>query len=156
MSLFLFFINNKEYYYVYTFCNITFAGCIIIFISFFVFSSASCQKQENKWQLGVINVFFFPLKARAPDSPVIIVGTHYDCLEDKDRRSDYLTNLRSMISDNYLAAEFGGRVQNTRERGLPKVMAMIEVSCKTGYHIRELRQLIYNTSFEIKEKGMLF
>ena len=42
---------------------------------------------------------------------------------------------------------------NTRERGLPKVMAMIEVSCKTGYHIRELRQLIYNTSFEIKEKG---
>ena len=42
---------------------------------------------------------------------------------------------------------------NSRERGLPKVMAMIEVSCKTGYNIRELRQLIYKTSFEIKEKG---
>jgi len=92
------------------------------------------------------------LQARAPDSPVIIVGTHYDMLE-ADKRSDYLTNLRTMISDNYIATEFGGRVLNTRERGLPKVMAMIEVSCKTGYHIRELRQLIYNTSFEIKEKG---
>ena len=32
-------------------------------------------------------------------------------------------------------------------------MAMIEVSCKTGYNIRELRQLIYKTSYEIKEKG---
>lgn len=73
---------------------------------------------------------------------------------EADKRSDYLTNLRTMISDNYIATEFGGRVQNTRERGLPKVMAMIEVSCKTGYHIRELRQLIYNTSFEIKEKGI--
>lgn len=92
-------------------------------------------------------------QARAPDSPVIIVGTHYDMLE-ADKRTDYLTNLRTMISDNYIATEFGGRVQNTRERGLPKVMAMIEVSCKTGYHIRELRQLIYNTSFEIKEKGI--
>lgn len=60
-----------------------------------------------------------------------------------------------MISDNYIATEFGGRVHNTRERGLPKVMAMIEVSCKTGYHIRELRQLIYSTSYEIKEKGSL-
>ena len=58
-----------------------------------------------------------------------------------------------MISDNYIATEFGGRVMNTRERGLPKVMAAIEVSCKTGYHIRELRHLIYNTSFAIKEKG---
>lgn len=58
-----------------------------------------------------------------------------------------------MISDNYIATEFGGRVLNTRERGLPKVMAMIEVSCKTGYNIRELRQLIYKTSYEIKEKG---
>ena len=58
-----------------------------------------------------------------------------------------------MISDNYIAVEYGGKVLNTRERGLPKVRAMIEVSCKTGYHIRELRQLIYNTSFDIKEKG---
>ena len=33
------------------------------------------------------------------------------------------------------------------------MMAMIEVSCKTGYNIRELRQLIYKTSYEIKEKG---
>lgn len=73
---------------------------------------------------------------------------------EAEKRSDYLTNLRTMISDNYIATEFGGGVQNTRERGLPKVMAMIEVSCKTGYHIRELRQLIYNTSFEIKEKGI--
>ena len=82
------------------------------------------------------------------------MGTHYDCLEDKERRSEYLPSLRSMISEKYLAAEYGGSVMNTRERGLPKVMAMIEVSCKTGYHIRELRQLVYNTSFEIKEKGI--
>ena len=60
-----------------------------------------------------------------------------------------------MISDNYISTEFGGRVINTRERGLPKVMAKIEVSCRTGYNIQKLRQLIYKTSFEIKEKGLV-
>lgn len=32
---------------------------------------------------------------------------------------------------------------------------MIEVSCKIGYYIWELRQLIYNMFFDIKEKGKL-
>ena len=82
------------------------------------------------------------------------MGTHYDLVED--RRSEYLPNLRRIISENYIAMEFGGGVPNTRERGLPKVRALIEVSCKSGYHIKELRQLIYNTSFEIKEKGKNF
>ncbi|XP_068698664.1 leucine-rich repeat serine/threonine-protein kinase 1-like [Montipora capricornis] len=100
-----------------------------------------------------IEPWLLNIQARAPDSSVIIVGTHYDCLDDNDRRSDYLTNLSNMISDNYISTEFGGRVINTRERGLPKVMAKIEVSCRTGYNIQKLRQLIYKTSFEIKEKG---
>lgn len=108
---------------------------------------------DGEQGVNQIEPWLLNIQARAPDSTVIIVGTHYDMLEDKDRRSEYLTNLRSMISDNYIAVEYGGKVLNTRERGLPKVRAMIEVSCKTGYHIRELRQLIYNTSFDIKERG---
>ena len=87
------------------------------------------------------------------DSPVIIVGTHYDLLSPEQRKSDHLTTLRQMIRERYVAMEFGGGVQTPRERGLPRVMAAIEVSCKTGYHIKELRQLIYVKAFEIKKKG---
>ena len=49
--------------------------------------------------------------------------------------------------------EFGGHVYAPREKGLPKVMAMIEVSGKSGYNVRELRHMIYNIACDIKEKG---
>ena len=87
------------------------------------------------------------------DSPVIIVGTHYDLLSSEERKSDHMARLRQMIRERYMAYEFGGGLQSPRERGLPRVMATIEVSCKTGHNIKELRQLIYNKAFEIKEKG---
>lgn len=60
-------------------------------------------------------------------------------LEDKDRRLEYLINLRSMIFDNYIVVEYGGKVLNICEWGLFKVRVMIEVSCKIGYYIWELR-----------------
>ena len=92
------------------------------------------------------------LQARAPDSPVIIVGTHYDLMTAEERKAN-LPNIQEMIKDRYIAMEYGGRVYAPRERGLPKVMAMIEVSSKTGHNVRELRHMIYNIACEIKEKG---
>lgn len=58
-----------------------------------------------------------------------------------------------MIKDRYIAREFGGDIQNPRDRGLPRVMSRIEISSKTGYHVRDLRHMIYSKAIEIKERG---
>ncbi|KAK3754845.1 hypothetical protein QZH41_011322 [Actinostola sp. cb2023] len=106
------------------------------------------EKGVNEIEPWLLNI-----QARAPDSPCIIVGTHYDMLTTEEKRSNLVPDLQQMIKDRYIAREFGGGIQTPRDRGLPRVMNRIEVSSKTGYNVRELRHMIYKKAIEIKERG---
>lgn len=63
------------------------------------------------------------IQARAPNSPVIIVGTHYDNVGVKINESE-VTALQQYIRERFIA------VSDSEKIGLPKVMSSIEISCK--------------------------
>lgn len=61
------------------------------------------------------------IQARAPNSPVIIVGTHFDLVSEKFPPG-YLDYLQQKIRDRFIC------VTDPEKRGLPKVLYSIEVS----------------------------
>ncbi|CAH1229976.1 ANK3 [Branchiostoma lanceolatum] len=85
------------------------------------------------------------IQARAPDSPVIIVGTHYD--EFKKYPPSFLPQLREMIDSRFI------NLPEPHLHGLPKVKGQLEVSCKNHHNIRELCDFIYDTVFQLKVRG---
>ena len=42
------------------------------------------------------------------------------------------------------------------KRGLPRVVDSVEISCRTGYNIRHLANLIYDTAVELRCPGNAF
>lgn len=61
------------------------------------------------------------IQARAPNSPVIIVGTHYDLVSEKFPPG-YLDYLQTKIRDKFIY------ISDPEKRGLPRVMYSIEVT----------------------------
>lgn len=59
-------------------------------------------------------------QARAPNSPVIIVGTHYDMVSEKFPPG-YLDYLQTKIRDKFIY------ISDPEKRGLPRVMYSVEV-----------------------------
>lgn len=86
------------------------------------------------------------IQARAPNSPVIIVGTHYDLVHERipAQRSE---QLQQVIRDRFI------NVVDAEKCGLPRVLDTIEVSCKTRHNIRLLCNLIYDTAFSLRPPG---
>uniref|UniRef100_A0A182PFW2 non-specific serine/threonine protein kinase n=1 Tax=Anopheles epiroticus TaxID=199890 RepID=A0A182PFW2_9DIPT len=86
------------------------------------------------------------IQARAPNSPVIIVGTHYDAVGDTlpARKAE---ELQQIIRDRFIA------VSDAEKIGLPRVLDSIEVSCRTGHNIKLLAGLIYDTAFSLRPPG---
>lgn len=84
------------------------------------------------------------IQARAPNSPVIIVGTHYD-LGPPSTSED----LQQMIRDKFI------NIVDAEKCGLPRVLDTIEVSCKTRHNIKLLCNLIYDTVFSLRPPGEL-
>ena len=117
----------------------------------------------NEIQQWLINI-----QARAPNSPVIIVGTHLDVVKDEfpPSFSDYLQvylndNLFIRMLDDmfYFSFKCNNKLlqQRIREKfinvtdpekcGLPRVLDSVEVSCKTRENMRLLAHLLYDTAF---------
>ncbi|XP_042874450.1 leucine-rich repeat serine/threonine-protein kinase 1-like isoform X4 [Penaeus japonicus] len=86
------------------------------------------------------------IQARAPNSPVLIVGTHYDLVKEKFPPS-WSEDLQQMIRDRFI------NVIDADKLGLPRVLDTIEVSCKTRHNIKLLCNLIYDTVFSLKTPG---
>lgn len=63
------------------------------------------------------------IQARAPNSPVIIVGTHQDNVGTNISENE-VTSLQQYIRERFIA------VTDSEKIGLPKVMSSIEISCK--------------------------
>lgn len=92
---------------------------------------------------GVSEIFqwLVNIQSRAPNSPVIIVGTHYD-----------VSNEQSEIMQQYIRDKFIN-VVDAEKCGLPKVMETIEISCKTRHNIKMLCNLIYDVVFSLRSPG---
>nr|XP_018906420.1 PREDICTED: leucine-rich repeat serine/threonine-protein kinase 1 isoform X2 [Bemisia tabaci] len=86
------------------------------------------------------------IQARAPNSPVIIIGTHYDMMRENypSARSE---DLQQYIRDKFI------NIVDAEKCGLPRVIDTIEVSCKTRHNIKLLCNLIYDTVFSLKPPG---
>ncbi|XP_011493971.1 PREDICTED: leucine-rich repeat serine/threonine-protein kinase 1 [Ceratosolen solmsi marchali] len=92
---------------------------------------------------GVNEIFqwLVNIQSRAPNSPVIIVGTHYDISYDQSEA------LQQYIRDKFI------NVVDAEKCGLPKVMETIEISCKTRHNIKMLCNLIYDVVFSLRSPG---
>ncbi|XP_014247457.1 leucine-rich repeat serine/threonine-protein kinase 1 [Cimex lectularius] len=86
------------------------------------------------------------IQARAPNSPVLIVGTHYDMMQENYPLSR-AEDLQQLIRDRFI------NVVDAEKCGLPRVIDTIEVSCKTRHNIRILCNLIYDTVFSLRTAG---
>ncbi|XP_044740580.1 leucine-rich repeat serine/threonine-protein kinase 1 isoform X2 [Chrysoperla carnea] len=86
------------------------------------------------------------IQARAPNSPVLIVGTHYDLAQEyfPPHMSE---DLQQIIRDRFI------NIVDAEKCGLPRVLDTIEVSCKTRHNIKLLCNLIYDTVFSLRPPG---
>ncbi|KAL7304930.1 hypothetical protein TKK_0002728 [Trichogramma kaykai] len=92
---------------------------------------------------GVNEIFqwLVNIQSRAPNSPVIIVGTHYDLGYEQSEA------LQQYIRDKFI------NVVDAEKCGLPRVMETIEISCKTRHNIKMLCNLIYDVVFSLRSPG---
>lgn len=92
---------------------------------------------------GVDEIFqwLVNIQSRAPNSPVIIVGTHYDL------ESDQSEAMQQYIREKFI------NVVDAEKCGLPKVMETIEISCKTRHNVKMLCNLIYDVAFSLRSPG---
>ena len=83
------------------------------------------------------------IQARAPNAPVLIVGTHYD--QVKEFFPPFFSQeLQTIIREKFI------NVIDADKRGLPRVVDSIEVSTKTRHNIKHLCNLIYDVVFGIR------
>lgn len=86
------------------------------------------------------------IQARAPNSPVIIVGTHFDAVGESFS-AQKAEELQQIIREKFIA------IPDAEKIGLPRVIDSIEISCKTLHNIRLLSNIIYDTAFLLRSPG---
>ncbi|KAJ8942684.1 hypothetical protein NQ314_010008 [Rhamnusium bicolor] len=85
------------------------------------------------------------IQARAPNSPVIIVGTHYDVVQEFN--PNISEEYQQIIRDRFI------NIVDAEKCGLPRVLDTIEISCKTRHNVKLLCNLIYDTVFSLRPPG---
>ncbi|KAI4458153.1 ankyrin repeat and protein kinase domain-containing protein [Holotrichia oblita] len=98
------------------------------------------QKGINEILQWLVNI-----QARAPNSPVLIVGTHYDILQE--RNPSVSEEYQQIIRDRFI------NIVDAEKCGLQRVLDTIEISCKTRHNIKLLCNLIYDTVFSLRPPG---
>ncbi|CAK1555976.1 unnamed protein product [Leptosia nina] len=88
------------------------------------------------------------IQARAPGSPVIMVGTHYDQVINSNLpESESPMALQRLIRGSVMGAPDADKL------GLPRVLDTIEVSCSTRHNIKLLADIIYSVAYSVKPPG---
>ncbi|KAL3278816.1 hypothetical protein HHI36_016337 [Cryptolaemus montrouzieri] len=95
--------------------------------------------------IGEILQWLVNIQARAPNAPVIIVGTHYDVIQEINPAISEA--YQQIIRDRFI------NIVDAEKCGLPRVLDTIEISCKTRHNIKLLCNLIYDTVFSVKLPG---
>lgn len=101
---------------------------------------------DGKKGLAEVLQWLGNIQARAPNSPVIIVGTHFDAVSETFPAKK-AEELQQIIRERFIA------VADAEKMGLPRVLDSIEVSCKTNHNIKLLSNLIYDTAFSLRSPG---
>ncbi|ELU16154.1 hypothetical protein CAPTEDRAFT_163864, partial [Capitella teleta] len=86
------------------------------------------------------------IQARAPNAPVIIVGTHLDQVKKMQLPTTHVVDMHQLIIDRYMSHA------EPEKCGLPRVVGCVMVSCKRmlmfNDHIADLVNLIWRTVSE--------
>ncbi|XP_067619806.1 leucine-rich repeat serine/threonine-protein kinase 1 isoform X10 [Eurosta solidaginis] len=98
--------------------------------------------------LGNIQFILFLIfeQARAPNSAVIIVGTHFDAVGETIS-AQHAEELQQLIREKFIA------IPDAEKIGLPRVIDSIEISCRTMHNIRLLANIIYDAAFMLRSPG---
>ncbi|KAK0425746.1 hypothetical protein QR680_009358 [Steinernema hermaphroditum] len=99
--------------------------------------------------LNDVHQWLVNIQARAPNSTVIIVGTHYDQVVAHLERfpPGYLEDLDAAIRERFVG------IADSDKKGLPRVVHSVFVSTKTRHNIRQLCLLLYKSAFELRSAG---
>ncbi len=89
------------------------------------------------------------IQTRAPGSPVIIVGTHHDQLAKHRNYREISAYLQRVIYERFVRPTG----ENETTSPYPPVMASVEVSSKTGFNVKLLAKIIYETAAQMKAPG---
>ncbi|KAI6646673.1 Leucine-rich repeat serine/threonine-protein kinase 1 isoform X1 [Oopsacas minuta] len=88
------------------------------------------------------------IQARAPNAPVLIVGTHLDLLTKTERQQ--IPQMRKSIMQKY------GHIDFKQKPGLPNIINITEVSTVTNENVDDLRDTIYNSASHLTVNGTLY
>ncbi|XP_021344114.1 leucine-rich repeat serine/threonine-protein kinase 1-like, partial [Mizuhopecten yessoensis] len=86
--------------------------------------------------------------ARAPGSPVIIIGTHKDVIEARATKKNFTENWEEDL--NKLIDQQFCLVEEPDKCGLPNIIARINISTRSRRDVNKLVDCIYRTVFELK------
>ncbi|XP_054091980.1 leucine-rich repeat serine/threonine-protein kinase 1 isoform X2 [Zeugodacus cucurbitae] len=86
------------------------------------------------------------IQARAQNSAVIIVGTHFDAVGETFS-AQKAEELQQIIREKFIA------IPDAEKIGLPRVIDSIEISCRTMHNVRLLANIIYDTAFMLRSPG---
>ncbi|XP_068156290.1 LOW QUALITY PROTEIN: leucine-rich repeat serine/threonine-protein kinase 1 [Drosophila tropicalis] len=86
------------------------------------------------------------IQARAPNSPVIIVATHFD-LVGESISAQQAEHFQQLIREKFIA------IPDAEKIGLPRVIDSIEISCRTLHNIHLLANIIYDTAMQLRSPG---
>ncbi|XP_062127004.1 LOW QUALITY PROTEIN: leucine-rich repeat serine/threonine-protein kinase 1 [Drosophila sulfurigaster albostrigata] len=86
------------------------------------------------------------IQARAPNSPVLIVGTHFDTVGESIS-AQQAEQLQQLIREKFIA------IPDAEKIGLPRVIDSIEISCRTMHNIHLLANIIYDTAMQLRSPG---
>ncbi|CDW57505.1 leucine rich repeat serine:threonine protein [Trichuris trichiura] len=89
------------------------------------------------------------IQARAPNSPVIIVGTHLDAVNSNRKIFPplYVETMQKVIRERFI------NISDADKRGLPRVIESLAVSSVTRENMRTLCDVIYKAATELRSPG---
>ncbi|XP_038076820.1 leucine-rich repeat serine/threonine-protein kinase 1-like [Patiria miniata] len=110
-----------------------------------LFKITDGMRSINQIQQWLVNI-----QARAPNSPVLLIGTHYDLvIRPKSKYSrDYWPDLKRKIMERFI------QIAQPQDVGLPNVIDCIEICClpmSKSYNVGYLRDRIYDVAYSLTE-----
>ena len=104
-----------------------------------------CDKEEG---IDELHGWLLNIQARAPNAPVLIVGTHLDLLTKAERQ--LIPQFRKSITQKY------GNINSKQKPGLPNIISITEVSTISNENVDDLRDVIYNSASRLTVNGTLY